>query len=635
MVLQKMRAGAQGLLAKVLVGLIVFVLAVTGFGAIQFFSGAEPVAASVNGDDITQRVLDAETQRLRAQRREELGPSASDELLDRLVNRSAVLESLIVQKLMSQFANELDLSISERAVQQRIRDDFAAFGGFDEASYRRFLANIGHTPSSYQAERADREVQSQVASSVGETSIVTTRDVRHSARILRQRRDIAYLLFDVESLSRDVEVDDAQVERYYGEHLDDFMTEERFYFDYVRLRRDAVGSDIEVAEEDIEVAYRDEIAGMPTARRRAAHILLEINDQRGVDEATATLREVRDAVEGGADFAERARELSEDPATAADGGDLGFVGRGVFPAAMEDALWGLEPGGMSLPVQTEFGVHLVKLLEVETIEIPTLEERRDQIVADLRRSEVDRRFAETAREMDEIAFEESDSLDGLASTYGLEVERLDGVTRSSSEGVLVHGAVRQEAFGDEVLVQGYNSEAITTPEEVLVIRLRSRDPSTEKPLDDVREEIRDTLARERARALAEQRAFDALTRFADGATPTELASETGREWQRADAVERTSADVPEAILALAFEMNAPAPGDRGSEVATLVDGSRALVLLSNVSLGDYEALTDDERGRIEQSLKQLTANQDLSSLVRTLRAEASVSAIDFGTEDTQ
>lgn len=630
MVLQKMRAGAQGLLAKVLVGLIVFVLAVTGFGAIQFFSGGEPVVATVNGDDITQSRLELETQRQRAQRRSELGEGVSDEILDQFVRRESVLQSLIVSTLVAQLADDLDLSISDQAIQSSIRDAFAGLAGFDTAAYRNYLANIGHTPSSFQAELADIEVRAQLSSSLGETSIVTNRELRHTARVVRQRRDIAYLLFDIASLVNDIEVADAEIENHYGVHLDDYMTEERFDFDYVRLPRAKLQDDVEIDDEAVLLAYQDEVATIPEPRRHAAHILLEVGDERSVEDAVAVLEQTRTDIQGGASFEELAKELSEDPASGANGGDLGLVGTGVFPPAFEDALFLLEPGGLSEPVQTEFGVHLIKLIGIETAEVPSLEDRRDAIVAELRRAEVDLRFAEAEREIDEIAFEQGDSLDGLTGIYGgLPIERLDGVTRNSRDGIMGDAPVHDVAFSDEVLVEGFNSRAVSTPDEIVVIRLRGRHPSVERPLGELRDEIRGAVARERARGMAEEAAFNALGRYADGATPAEIADESGLEWRTADAVARDSIGVPPAVLALAFEMTAPPPGERQSDIATLADGSRALVLLSAVTLGDYDALTEDERGNLARSLEQLRASQDLASVVRSLRTDASISMIDF------
>ena len=623
-----MRAGAQGIFAKVLVALIVFVLAVTGFGAIQLFSGGEPIAATVNGDDITQRVLELETQRERAVQRNRLGDEVSDELLDRLIDPRVVLESLVVKTLTQQFARDLDLSVSEGAVQRRIRESFAGVEGFDDAMYRNWLAGFGHTPSSYQTDQAERLLQNQVNASLAETSFVTPRELRRNARILGQRRDIAYLLFDVESFAAEVEVGDEEIEEHYGNFLDDYMTPEKFDFEYLEIPRGPLEAEVVIEEAAIELAYQDEIAAMPEPTRRAAHILLEVNDERSVEDAIAVLSEVGTAIEAGASFEERARAISEDP-SADQGGDLGSIGKDVLPPALETALWSLSPGEVSAPVETEFGVHLIKLVDIDDVDIPSLAERAAAIGNDLRRQEADTRFEELLREADELAFEDGDTLGGLEERYGVEVQALDGVMRSSRTGIFADAAVRQAAFGDEVLVEGFNSPAVATADAAVVIRLRQRHPPTERPLDEVREEIGGRLALERARRQTEDAAFDALTQLADGSTPAELADATGITWQRADGTARSDQSVPAEIRARAFEMAAPDPGEATSDIAALANGSRALVRLSNVVLEDYAATSEADRNALARSLEQLSANQDLDALVRTLRADASISAIEF------
>ena len=603
MVLQKMRAGAQGVFAKVLVGLIVFVLAVTGFGAIQLFSGGEPIAATVNSDDITQRELELETQRERAVQRSRLGDEVSDELLDRLIDRRAVLESLIVDALVQQFAEDLDLSVSERAVQQHIRSSFAGVDGFNDAMYRNWLAGLGHTPSSYQAEQAKRLLQNQVSASLGETTFVTDRELRRYARLLGQRRDIAYLLFDIGTFAAQVDVTEEEIEEHYGDFLDDYMTAEKFDFDYVRLLRAPFEGEVVVDEAMIELAYQDEIAAMPEAGRQAAHILLGVNEERSVEDAIAVLSEIRRAIiEEGASFEERAREISED--SAEEGGDLGIVRRDVLPAPLEDALWALAPGEVSMPVETEFGVHLIRLVEIEDVDIPSLADRAPDIEAELRGVEADELFGEKLREVDELAFEEGDSLDGLKERYGLEIETLDNATRSSRSGIFADPTVRQAAFGDEVLLEGYNSSAVATADGAVVVRLRQRHPPTERPLDEVREEIRERLAHDRARRLTEDAAFDALGKLADGATPAELSDTTGIAWQRTDGMARTDQSVPAEIRATAFEMGAPESRRRRTfdDCCRWADGSRALVVLSNVAFSVTTAAT--ERGRPQHVLAQ-------------------------------
>ena len=623
-----MRAGAQGIAAKILVGLIVFVLAVFGFGSIGLFSGSEPVVATVNGDDITQRALDLETSRQQSLYRNQYG-DLPDELLETVVNRRVVLDQLVNQTLLGQSATDMGLSMDADAVLARIRASFAAAGGYDDGLYRRRLAELGYTPATFQATRTADELRAQVNAAYRETAFVTTRELRRTAGVQLQRRDIAWLLFDVAELAEGVEIEEAAIEERYGTHLDDYMTEERFDFDYVRLSRDRFEADIEIAEEDVELAYHDEVDGLDEPRRRAAHILLETND-RSVEEARARLDTARREILDGATFEDLARELSEDPATAPEGGDLGASGKGVFPPAFEAALWALEPGQLSEPVETEFGVHLIKLLAIETLEVPTLAKRRDEILADLRRDEVQRRFDEARREMDTIAFEQGDSLSALVETFDLAIESVPGVTRNSTEGPLADRTVRDEWFSDEVVLEGFNSRAVAQGDDgVLVARLNSRHPATERPLEDVREQIRGTLAHLEAVELADAAAFDALTSLAGGETPADVAARLAVEWETADGVQLTSSAVAPEILQTAFDMAAPAPGDREAEVATTADGSRALVLLSRVSLGDFAAVTEADRATLSTSLGQLNAERDYAALLKSLRLEASIDAIDL------
>lgn len=625
MVLQKMRAGAQGILAKVLVGVIVFVLAVFGFGAIDLFSASEPVAATVNGDDITQRLLELEIARQRSYQRQRLGESFPDDVIDRMITRKAVLDSLVDQTLLGQAAADLNLAADNQAIQQRIRRDF---GNTDEATYRNVLANQGYTPTSFQAEMAESAMRGQLTNGFLDTAFITTRELRRVAEVRSQRRDIAWMLFDVEQLAEGISVSEDEIAEYYADHLDDYMTEERFDFDFVRLPRDQLANDVEIDEQAIATAYEAQIAALEPLRH-AAHILLEVTDERSVEDAKSRLAEVRAELEAGADFATLAKELSEDGGSAASGGDLGETGRGIFVPAFEAALWALEPGQMSEPVETEFGVHLIKLIAIKEPDIPSLAEKRDEIVADLRTEEAQRRFDEIVRDMEEIAFE-SDSLLPLANDYELTVEQIDGATRTGSDGILADAKVREALFGDDVLLEGYNSTTVVTADaEAVVGRLRNRHPAEEQPLSDVRDEVSKAIALQRARDLAENSAFDALGRLAAGDSPAEVAEQSGIEWHRADGLTIDGGEPPPAIGELAFKMQAPEPGQRQNDVATLADGSRAVVVLTHVELGDYSELPEAERSTLADSATRLSSNRDYEALLATLRANASISAIQF------
>lgn len=626
MVLQRMRAGAQGAMAKVLVGVIVFVLAVFGFGAIDLFSASEPVAATVNGQDITQRVLERETSRQRDYQRSQFGEEVPDDVIDNLVTPQAMLAALIDRTLLAQAAADLNLAVSPETLQSRVAWDRA---GADLGTYRRWLASLGYTPDTRRTDLAAAEMQEQLVAALRDTAIVTRRELRDAARLRYQRRDIAWLLFDVSTLAEAVAVDEADIESHYGAHIDDYMTEETFGFELVRLSRTSMETGVAVEEEAIAAAYADEVAALEPLRH-AAHILLKVGEERSLEEATAQLAAVREEILAGASFAERARDISEDAGTAAVGGDLGPSGKGVFTPAFEEALWALEPGELSTPVETEFGAHLIELVGIEAPEVPTLEERRAAIAVDLRREALAQRVDQLQRDIDEAAFEQGDSLAGLQETFAMVAEAIPAATRSSRDGALADASVREALFSDEVLLEEFNSRAVATVgQDIVVGRLGSRTPATERPLAEVRERIRTTLAEAAARTQAEAAALQALTDLAAGDTPAEVAAATGVSWQRADGLMADAADVPPAIVELAFGMPAPPAGERETDIAVLANGSRAVVVLSNVALGDYGALPVVDRDAMAEAMQTLGGERAYSGLLATLRATASINAIGF------
>ena len=629
--LLKMRAKAQGVFAKVLAGIIVFVLAVFGFGAFDLFSVSEPVAATVNGADITQRALELETSRQRAIQRSQFPEDVPVELIEQLVNREAVLQMLVDRALLDQAAADLDLSIAEDAVQAQIRREV---GVTDQATYRNLLANQGYTPSSFQEAMAEAATRRQFDGAVAQTSFATKRESRFTARLQAQRRDVAWLHYDLEGLKTFgvAPPSEADIERHYAIFSDDFLSPERFDFDVVRLPRSSLEPLVDVDEEAVVAAFEDEIATL-APRRHGAHILLRVTE-RSVEEATEALLDMRAEIAAGADFAEKARAFSEDVGSAELGGDLGVAGRGIFAPEFEDALWALEPGDLSLPVETEFGVHLIKLIAIEEPEVPSLEQRRPDIVADLRREELARLFDETLRDMEEIAFEQGDSLDALVAEYDLRVEPLDGIVRDSAEGMLADRAVRDALFADDVLLEGYNSEAVASADnqEAIVGRLRQRHPQAQRPLAEVREEVRAAFLDDSARAMAERAAFEALAALAEGSPATEIATKTGVGWERKDGMRIDETEVPQPIVRTAFKMAVPEPGERGTDVAVFDDGSRAVVVLSAVNLADYDALTEADRNAVAQALQSAAASRDRAALLATLRSASSVSTIDFEAE---
>lgn len=628
--LQRMRDGAQSLGARIMVGIIVVVLTVFGFGAFNLFAVGEPVAAVVDGEEITEAALEAETERRRRNLLAQLGEDADPSLIDAQALRTATLDGLVQRTLLTQFAGDLGIAVSDASLSREItaNPEFQVDGAFDEDRFRATLASAGFSPLSYQERVAADERLTQVTGAIADTALVADREVRDAARVLLQRRDIAYLPVSSEPFIAAVELADEEIEARYESELDRYHTPETVDVEYVRLSFAAVMAEQDVTEAELRTAFdeaeRDRLAAGDTARRRGAHILLEVGDERSEEEAVALLNATRAEVEAGADFADKARALSEDAGSAAAGGDLGLAEREAFVEPFADALWELEPGTMSAPVVTEFGVHLITLLEIEAVPAPTFEASRDALAETVKRQRAAEGFDERLRLMDEIAFEESDTLAGISETMGLAIAATAGITRDAGEGPFTDTALRQALFQPDVLVEGYNSPAIRVGEDAVVARVAARHPPAERPLDEVREEIRATMAAERGGEQAAVATLAALAQLREGTEVSEIAAAVGSEWVVREDVSGSADGAPQAILNAAFKLDPPPPGGRSAiDVETPPDGY-ALVAVTRVALGDYAAMTEADRATLRDQLATLAEDRDLTALIESLRATADI-----------
>ena len=636
--LQRMRDGAQSMGAKIMVGIIAFVLTVFGFGAFNLFAVGEPVAITVNGEDITEALLGVEMERRRRDILRQMGEGADPSLIDESLLRQSTLGLLVDQTLLRQTAEDLGLAASANRLNRDIlrNPEFQVEGSFDEDRFRAVLASSGFSPSSYQDELANNTLIVQLAGSVGDTGAPTDREVREAASLLTQRRDVAWLAFRTEDFAADIEVSEEDIAAYHDYHVDRFMTPERLDVEYVSLSLADIADGIELTEADVREAFaaeeRDRNAAGDVRRRRGAHILLEVGDDRSEADAIAHLAELRRELQGGDSredaFEEKARELSEDPGSAANGGDLGLVGRDVFDAAFESALWDLEVGELSEPVVTAFGVHLIRLLEIEETEAPTFEEARERLSAELQRNRAQDAFDERLRQMDEIAFEEPDTLEGVGAALDLPVERVDGVTRDTATGPFADATLRDAVFEADVLHEGYNSPAIRTGDTAVVARVATRHAPAEIPLEEARDDIRSQLLAERGDDAARSAATAALDRTASGEAVADIAADYGLEWNVRESVTAAAPDLPPAVGRAAFELSLASAGERAATNVEVPGDGHAVVTVTRIEPGDFGAMTESERAAMRTQLGAWARERDMSALLGSLRVDA---GLDLGT----
>ena len=623
-----MRDGAQGLGAKIIVGIICFVLVVFGFGAFNFLAENEPRAASVNDDEITVRELEIETQRQKRNLQSRMGDEVSPELIDNLVSQQTVLDSLINRTLLRQTAEDLALVGLAESFRKELIDNpnFQVDGVFNQSIYRSTLQNLGYSPQSFQSAMETDSQLSQLVEVYQDTAFTTGRELRDAASMLNQTRDVAYMIIDAAMFEDRVGVSETEIADFYEMHTDQFVTEESFDLAYVEFSDHDRRNEIDISVEDVRSAYESaKAASESNDRRRASHILLEVNENRSLVVALEEMSNIRSRVIGGEDFSTLAKELSEDPGSGSAGGDLGVAGRGAFVSDFEDVLWSLATGDVSLPFQTEFGVHLVKLVEIEAVEFPSFDDEQSAMRETLLTERAGRLFEERLAAVDKLAFEETDSLQPIADTHALEIKTVEGLTRSEGVGVFASTKVRQRVLEIDVIDNGFNSRPILIEDtHAVVVRLVDRTASKQRSLNEVREQIIAQLKQDKVDEQVLTMVRDTVVRLENEESASDVAARVGATWVRSDDATRAVDNVPTPILQQAFEL--PVPGERSRSVGEtqLEDGKRAIVLVTNANLGDFGATTEFERLQLTDQLTDFFGQRDFEGLIQTLRSDASI-----------
>ena len=627
--LMEMRDRSDSLLFKVIVGALIFVLCAFGFGAFNFFVNPDPSAATVNGEDIKIRELDQAAERRRNQMLAQLGPNVDPDLVDVAALRGSTLDMLVQQKLLAQATQDIGLNVSDYQIDKALTSDpnFQIDGEFDANTYRMLLANNGLTPVTYKQLTAESLIQQQLTAGIGNTPVIYDWELDQAAALFGQTRDMAYLTFSKSAAQAATNVPDEEVDAYYEANGADFMTEETVTVDYVRQSLAALMEKPEFApsEEDLRADYDKAAAEfVPEERRRASHILVEVNDDRDEAQAKEIIENVRRRIEAGESFSELATEFSDDDGSKVKGGDLGFAARGVYVPEFENVLFGMGIGELSQPVVTQFGVHLIRLDDTELTKYPSFADQRSALESQARLSAASKALDDMAREMDEIA-RESNALDELASEFGLTVETATGVSRAAGTGVFSDASLRTAAFDTEVLDDGFNSVAIRTPDDaIVVLRVAETQEPKLKPLADVREEIVDELASDAASLAVDEQADKYFTELLSGTATTVIARETGLSWSRVDAAKRQETRAPREVVQTAFEVNRPGDGERSVGRTELANGDIALVVVRAVRDGSRGTLTDAELASVKSQITRLSSDLEFDGLQQTLRDNASI-----------
>jgi peptidyl-prolyl cis-trans isomerase D len=392
--------------------------------------------------------------------------------------------------------------------------------------------------------------------------------------------------------------------------------------DYLELKKASFFDQVAVNDEDLQAAYQKEIANL-SEQRRAAHILIEVNDKVNEAQAKAKAEEIQARLNKGEDFAALAKEFSQDPGSASNGGDLGFAGNGVYDPAFETALNALNKGQVSAPVRTSFGWHLIKLEDVQAPDVPSFASLKAKLTNQLKTQEVEQRFVTATKQLEDSAFEASD-LAQPAQELGLKVQTSAAFGKDGgAQGITANRDVVKAAFSQEVLEEGSNSTALELdPETVVVLRVKEHRKPEQLPLEAVAAPIRAQLAKQHASAEVKAKGEALIAGLRDGKVPL-AATQEGQAWKVLEAVSRSQDGIDPAELQAVFRMPKPTANDKPEfSSVSLADGSLVVLRLNGVN--EAVAPSEEEKANYRRFLASRAGQQDFAAYRKLLEGKAEI-----------
>lgn len=623
--LEKIREGLKGWIAWVFIAIIGVPLALTFVGGNSGFTGSG-TAASVNGEDIPavefQRVLQDRMVARQQEIRGQLSPEVEEQL------KRETLDGLVLNRAVIQFVREAGFRVSPQRVVEHVRrlPNFQVGGLFSKPAYDAALAANGIPAAAFESEQRSLLEVNQLQDGIVNSAFFTPGEFRRIIALDQQRRDLEYVFLDPKVLGAAITLMDPEIQAWYATNAADFQTEETVDLDYLEISLADAARDYVPDEATLRKAYDDDPTRFRSAEeRQARHILISAGTGRTDAEASALADELAKKLAGGADFAALAAQYSDDPGSAARGGDLGFAGPGVYVEAFEKALFAMQPGEVSAPVKTEFGYHVIRLEAVKASGGQDFEQVREQLAEALREQKAQDEFYALAERLDDLALENPGSLEPAAKDAGLQIRRYVGYTRAGGGPFGDNAELSSAVFSDAVLEGGENTPLIELdPGRVMVARVVEHKLPVARPLAEVRDEIADRLRSLRAASEAKNQGEAILRRQQAGEDLATIATSMSLSLLKTGPVLRRSPVLPPDLLAAVFRSPAPTEDKPVVRGVPLANGGYAVFRLNSVIPGEPDQIPQDQRDTQQRILAQRSAQAELAALAAELRSTAKV-----------
>ena len=605
---------------QVILGLIVLPFAFFGMESYQALNAVSEVA-TVGDQKITEQEFSNTLRQQQDRMRGILGRNFDSAMLDTPEMRNELLDGLISQRLLTQQAVRNNLNVSDEQLREVIAaiPAFQQEGKFSGVQYEAALRAQGMSVAGFENSLRHDLMMQQLSSALSEASIASRAMADRLATLRAQQREVSEYVLRSAQFVPQIKPSAEAIQKFYEDNNARFQIPEQVRVEYVLLNTEALAAE-PIPADEIKQFYESNAArfGEPE-QRQASHILVGFKPDASAADKSKALEKAKQLAEqikkSPSSFSDLARKNSDDPGSAAKGGDLGYFGRGMMVKAFEDAAFGLKQGETSEPVLSDFGYHIIRVTGIRPGKTRSLEQARAEIEAELKKQRAGRRFAEAADVFSNMVYEQSDSLKPVAERFKLQVRLSQGWTTrdTSSDEPLRNPKVLAALFSDDALKNKRNTEAVEiAPGTLLSARVIEHKAAAKRPLEEVKSDVATQLIARESRDLARKEGAAKLAALQKGESagvvfgPARIASRDKQQGLRPEVAEKV------------FRAGvSKLPAYAGVEVPE----GYAIYRISKVV---EQPVTEAQQKALQEQLARVNGSQEFRAYVAALRAGSKV-----------
>lgn len=613
--MDNLRAAANHVVLKIILGLIIVSFILTGVGN-YLIGGSANYAAKVNDQEIGrgqfENAVASERNRQQQQLGEQFSALASSEGYMKQM-RQQVLSRMIDEALMDQYAKHLGLGISDEQIKQAIFKEpaFQNNGKFDNARYKAILSNMGMTADQYAQALRNQLTTQQLISAVVGTDFMLTGETDELAALVAQERLVREATIDVNALAAKQDVSGQEITSSYEQNKNSYIAPEQFKVSYIKL--DAASMQETATDTDIQ-SYYDQHQDEFTQPQRSRYSVIQTKTEA---EAKAVLAELNK----GGDFAALAKEKSADIISARNGGDMGWLEPGTTPDELKNA--GLkEKGQLSGVIKSSVGFLVVRLDDIQPAQTKPLSEVKNAIADKVKQDKALDAYYALQQKVSDAASNDNESLAGAEQVAGVKAVETGWFGHDNLPAELNFKPVSDAIFNGGLVGEngtpGSNSDIITVDgDRAFVLRVTEHKAEAVKPLAEVREQVIAQVKHRKAEQQAKLQADKLLSELKQGKGDAAMAA-AGLSFGAAKTLTRTGQDP---VSQAAFALPLPAKDKPGYGVANDMQGNVVLLALDEVKAGTMPA---EQKKAMVQGITQNNAQIAFEALMTNLRKEAKI-----------